>query len=50
MDRQDYIRQMADDIIEYVKDNDIELFDEDGILTEIIEKVDTKNHAEQILG
>ena len=25
------------------------IFDEDGILTEIIEKVDTKNHAEQIL-
>ena len=26
------------------------IFDEDGILTEIIEKVDTKNHAAQILG
>ena len=26
------------------------IFDENGILTEIIEKVDTKNHAEQILG
>ena len=26
------------------------IFDEDGILVEIIEKVDTKNHAEQILG
>lgn len=26
------------------------IFDEKGILTEIIEKVDTKNHAEQILG
>ena len=25
------------------------IFDEDGILTKIIEKVDTKNHAEQIL-
>jgi peroxiredoxin Q/BCP len=25
------------------------LFDEDGILERIIEKVDTKNHAEQIL-
>ena len=25
------------------------IFDEDGILTEIIEKVDTKNHAAQIL-
>ena len=25
------------------------IFDEDGILTEIIEKVDTKNHADQIL-
>lgn len=25
------------------------IFDEDGILTEIIEKVDTKNHAYQIL-
>ena len=25
------------------------IFDENGILTEIIEKVDTKNHAEQIL-
>ena len=25
------------------------IFDEQGILTEIIEKVDTKNHAEQIL-
>ena len=25
------------------------IFDEKGILTEIIEKVDTKNHAEQIL-
>lgn len=25
------------------------IFDEEGILTEIIEKVDTKNHAEQIL-
>lgn len=34
MDRQDYIRQMADNIIEYVKDNNIELFDEDGILQE----------------
>lgn len=30
MDRQEYIEQMRDDIIEYVKDNDIELFDEDG--------------------
>ena len=26
------------------------IFDENGILTKIIEKVDTKNHAEQILG
>lgn len=26
------------------------IFDESGILTEIIEKVDTKNHAQQILG
>ena len=26
------------------------IFDEQGILTEIIEKVDTKNHAAQILG
>ena len=26
------------------------IFDENGILTEIIEKVDTKNHASQILG
>ena len=26
------------------------IFDENGILAEIIEKVDTKNHAEQILG
>ena len=26
------------------------IFDENGILTEIIEKVDTKNHAQQILG
>lgn len=26
------------------------IFDEDGILVKIIEKVDTKNHAEQILG
>ena len=26
------------------------IFDEKGILTEIIEKVDTKNHAKQILG
>ena len=26
------------------------IFDESGILTEIIEKVDTKNHADQILG
>ena len=26
------------------------VFDENGILTEIIEKVDTKNHAAQILG
>ena len=26
------------------------IFDEKGILTETIEKVDTKNHAEQILG
>ena len=25
------------------------IFDENGILTEIIEKVDTKNHADQIL-
>ena len=25
------------------------IFDENGILTEIIEKVDTKNHAQQIL-
>lgn len=25
------------------------IFDKDGILTEVIEKVDTKNHAEQIL-
>ena len=25
-------------------------FDEKGILTQVIEKVDTKNHAEQILG
>ena len=25
------------------------IFDENGILTEIIDKVDTKNHAEQIL-
>lgn len=26
------------------------IFDENGVLTEIIEKVNTKNHAEQILG
>lgn len=26
------------------------IFDENGILTEIIEKVNTKNHADQILG
>jgi peroxiredoxin Q/BCP len=26
------------------------IFDEEGILTEIIEKVDTRNHAAQILG
>lgn len=26
------------------------IFNEEGILTEIIEKVDTKNHAAQILG
>ena len=26
------------------------MFDEKGILTQVIEKVDTKNHAEQILG
>ena len=26
------------------------VFDEQGILTQVIEKVDTKNHAEQILG
>ena len=26
------------------------VFDERGILTQVIEKVDTKNHAEQILG
>ena len=26
------------------------IFDEEGILVKIIEKVDTKNHAEQILG
>jgi peroxiredoxin Q/BCP len=26
------------------------IFDEQGILTQVIEKVDTKNHAEQILG
>ena len=26
------------------------VFDENGILTEVIEKVDTKNHAAQILG
>ena len=26
------------------------IFDENGILTEVIEKVDTKNHASQILG
>ena len=26
------------------------VFDENGILTQMIEKVDTKNHAEQILG
>ena len=26
------------------------IFDENGLLTEIIEKVDTKNHADQILG
>ena len=26
------------------------IFDENGILTEIIEKVDTKNHAAQIIG
>ena len=26
------------------------VFDENGILTQVIEKVDTKNHAEQILG
>ena len=26
------------------------IFDENGILTEIIEKVNTKNHAAQILG
>ena len=26
------------------------VFDEKGILTQVIEKVDTKNHAEQILG
>lgn len=34
MDRQEYIEQMRDDIIEYVKDNDIELFDEDGNVDE----------------
>ena len=26
------------------------VFDEKGILTQVVEKVDTKNHAEQILG
>ena len=26
------------------------VFDEQGVLTQVIEKVDTKNHAEQILG
>ena len=26
------------------------IFNEEGVLTEIIEKVDTKNHAAQILG
>ena len=26
------------------------VFDENGVLTQVIEKVDTKNHAEQILG
>ena len=26
------------------------IFDEEGVLTRIIEKVDTKNHADQILG
>ena len=26
------------------------IFDEEGVLTEIIEKVDTKNHAAQIIG
>ena len=26
------------------------VFDETGVLTQVIEKVDTKNHAEQILG
>jgi peroxiredoxin Q/BCP len=26
------------------------VIDEKGIITEVIEKVDTKNHAEQILG
>ncbi len=26
------------------------VFDEKGVLTQVIEKVDTKNHAEQILG
>ena len=25
------------------------IFDEEGILAEVIEKVDTKNHADQIL-
>jgi peroxiredoxin Q/BCP len=25
------------------------IFDEEGILSEVIEKVDTKNHADQIL-
>ena len=30
-------------------EEEITCFDENGILTEIIEKVDTKNHADQIL-
>lgn len=34
MNRQEYIEQMRDDIIEYVKDNSIELFDEDGNVDE----------------
>ena len=34
MNRQQYIEQIRDDIIEYVKDNDIKLLDADGNLDE----------------